>query len=152
MIRHVPPLRAGRGVVHVREVLRLLARRLRRGREAGLFPGPLQRRNPTVSPLARRGVPRAGFDAVGVVVVGFGAGGLLLQVDDGRGPTAVDVGVEVLLFVLVEVGARVRGFVFEHLHEAVEARGEEGAEDGADPVDLKGPGGLGVGVVRCGDE
>ena len=35
----------------------------------------------------------------------------------------MDVGVEVLLFELVEVGAWVGGFVFEHLHEAVEARG-----------------------------
>lgn len=59
-----------------------------------------------------------------------------LDVDDGGGPAAVDGGVEVLLFVLVEVGARVGGFVLEHLHEAVEARGEEGAEDGAEPVDL----------------
>lgn len=61
-----------------------------------------------------------------------------LDVDDGGGPAAVDGGVEVLLFVLVEVGARVGGFVLEHLHEAVEARGEEGAEDGAEPVDLRG--------------
>lgn len=66
--------------------------------------------------------------------------GAFLDVDDGRGPAAVDGGVEVLLFVLVEVGARVGGFVFEHLHEAVEARGEEGAEDGAEPVDLRGEG------------
>ncbi len=103
-------------------------------------------------PFPRRVVPRAGFDAVGVVVVGFGAGdgsgcaGILLlllidgglQVDDRWGPAAVDVGVEVLFFVLVEVGARVRGFVFEHFHEAVEGGGEEGAEDGTDPVDLRG--------------
>ena len=59
-----------------------------------------------------------------------------LDVHDCGGPTAVDVRVEVLFFVLVEVGARVCGFVFEHLHEAVEAGGEEGAEDGSDPVDL----------------
>ncbi len=106
-------------------------------------------------PFPRRVVPRAGFDAVGVVVVGFGAGdgsgcaGVLLlllllliagglQVDDRWGPAAVDVGVEVLFFVLVEVGAWVRGFVFEHFHEAVEGGGEEGAEDGTDPVDLRG--------------
>lgn len=69
---------------------------------------------------------------------GAAAGGEFLDVDDGGGPAAVDGGVEVLLFVLVEVGARVGGFVLEHLHEAVEARGEEGAEDGAEPVDLRG--------------
>ena len=88
---------------------------------------------------SRGRVARAGFDAVGVVVFGVGAGEgsdfvvLLLynvlvaagglQVDDCGGPAAVDVRVEVLLFELVEVGARVGGFVFEHLHEAVEAGG-----------------------------
>lgn len=66
------------------------------------------------------------------------AAGGFLGVDDGGGPAAVDGGVGVLLFVLVEVGARVGGFVLEHLHEAVEARGEEGAEDGTEPVDLRG--------------
>ena len=100
-----------------------------------------------MAPPSRGRVARAGFDAVGVVVLGFGAGEgsdfvvllfllLLLenvrvaaaaaaglQVDDCGGPAAVDVRVEVLLFELVEVGARVGGFVFEHLHEAVEARG-----------------------------
>ncbi len=50
----------------------------------------------------------------------------------------MDGGVEVLFFQLVEVGARVRGLVFEHLHEAVEGAGEEGAEGGAEPVDLVG--------------
>lgn len=82
-----------------------------------------------------------------------------LDVDDGGGPAAVDGGVEVLLFVLVEVGARVGGFVLEHLHEAVEARGEEGTEDGAEPVDLRGSCQLGqcvlvvvVVVVVGGDE
>ena len=89
---------------------------------------------------ARGGVAGAGCDAVGVVELGFGAGEDLdfvvsllslledvrvaavgrLQVDDCGGPAAVDVRVEVLLFVLVEVGAWVGGFVFEHLHEAVE--------------------------------
>lgn len=69
-----------------------------------------------------------------MVVVVAGACGL--EVDDCGGPAAVDVRVEVLFFELVEVGAWVGGFVFEHLHEAVEGRGEEGAEDGAEPVDL----------------
>ena len=88
---------------------------------------------------SRGGVARADFDAVGVVVFGVGAGegsdfvvSLIenvrvaaagLQVDDGGGPAAVDVRVEVLLFELVEVGAWIGGFVFEHLHEAVEAGG-----------------------------
>ena len=83
-------------------------------------------------------------------MVGFGAGDdsdfiveavLLvvaagLEVDYCWGPTAVDMRVEVFFFVLVEVGAGVRGLVFEHFHEAVEAGGEEGAKDGSDPVDL----------------
>ena len=88
---------------------------------------------------SRGRVAGAELDAVRVVELGFGAGegfdcvlvlSLLedvrvataggLQVDDCRGPAAVDGRVEVLLFVLVEVGAWVGGFVFEHLHEAVE--------------------------------
>lgn len=110
--------------------------------------------------LPRGVVAGAGLDAVRVVVVGFGAGDgfgraavwfllllllLLLsllslliargQVDERWGPTAVEGGVEVFLFVLVEVGAWVCGFVFEHFHEAVEGGGEEGAEDGSEPVD-----------------
>lgn len=44
-----------------------------------------------------------------------------LDVDDGGGPAAVEGGVEVSAFELVEVGAWVGGFVFEHLHEAVKA-------------------------------
>lgn len=36
---------------------------------------------------------------------------------------------------LVEVGAGVGGFVFEHFDEAVEAYGEDRAEGGSDPVD-----------------
>lgn len=112
--------------------------------------------------LPRGVVTGAGLDAVRVVVVGFGAGdgfgravcfllSLLLllslliargQVDERWGPTAVEGGVEVFLFVLVEVGAWVCGFVFEHFHEAVEGGGEEGAEDGSEPVDLS----RGVGV------
>ena len=76
------------------------------------------------------------------------AAGGFWDVDDGGGPAAVDGGVEVLLFVLVEVGARVGGFVLEHLHETVEARGEEGAEDGTEPVDLRG--GFPVGSVHVG--
>ena len=52
-----------------------------------------------------------------LVVVGGACG---LEIDDCGGPTAVDVRVKVLFFELVEVGARVGGFVFEHLHEAVE--------------------------------
>lgn len=91
--------------------------------------------------------PGAGDNPVGVRGVGFGAGlAVFLDVglgaggegDDGWGPAGVDLGVEVLLFELVEVGARVRGLVFEHLHEAVEGGGEEGAEGGAGPVDLGG--------------
>ena len=92
-----------------------------------------------MAPSPRGRVAGADFDAVGVVVFGVGAGEgsdfvmLLienvrvaaagLQVDDCGGPAAVDVRVEVLLFELVEVGARVGGFVFEHLHEAVETGG-----------------------------
>ena len=56
------------------------------------------------------------------------------EVDDGT----IDIAfwVEELGFVLVEVLAWVRGFVFEGFEELVECRGEEGAEEGADPVDL----------------
>ena len=141
--RRVARFHAGRGVIDVGAVLRLrlLLRRLR-GREAGLLPSAFQRRHPAMAPPSRGGVARADFDAVGVVEFGVGAGEgsdfvvllLLLienvrvaaaglQVDDCGGAAAVDVWVEVLLFELVEVGARVGGFVFEHLHEAVEARG-----------------------------
>lgn len=56
------------------------------------------------------------------------------EVDDWSG--GVLCRVEELLFPLVEVLARIRGLVFEHLDEFVEARGEEGAEDGSEPVDL----------------
>ena len=108
--------------------------------------------------LARGGVARTGFDAVWIVELGFGArqgfdfvglfllgesvlvataaGGL--EVDDCGWSAAVEGGVEMLLFELVEIRAWVGGFVFEHLHEAVEAGGEEGAEDGTEPVDLGG--------------
>lgn len=102
-----------------------------------------------MAPLPRGVVPGAGYDAVGVVMVGFGAGYgfgravvflLLLvaraKVDGCWGTAVVEGGAEVFLFVLVEVGAWVCGFVFEHLHEAVEGGGEEGAEDGTEPVDL----------------
>ena len=127
---HVARFGARSRVVDVGQAVRAPARRLG-GREAGLPPRALQRRHPAVAALA---------DAVRVLVVGDGAdvGGFLgrLQRHDGGGPAAVPVRVEVLLFELVEVGAWVGGFVFEHLHEAVEARGQQGAEDGADPVDL----------------
>lgn len=106
-----------------------------------------------MAPIPRSMVSRAGFAAVGVVVVGFCAGDgsrsamflvrivvvLLtagLEVDDCWGPAAVDLRVEMLLLELVEVGTGVGGFVFEHLHESVEAGGEKRAEDGADPVYL----------------
>ena len=105
-------------------VLVLPLRRLLRRREAGFPPSAFQRGHPAVAAPSRGGVAS---DAIGVVVLGFGAGEgsdfVGLQVDDRGGPAAVDVRVEVLLFELVEVGARVGGFVFEHLHEAVEARG-----------------------------
>ena len=145
--RRVARFQAGRGVIDIGADVRGLGLRLRLRRlgrrEAGVLPSAFQRRRPAMAPSSRGGVGRAGFDAVGVVVFGFGAGEgfdsvdwlrlLLLenvlvaaaglQIYDCGGPAAVDVRVEVLLFELVEVGARVGGFVFEHLHEAVEARG-----------------------------
>jgi len=47
----------------------------------------------------------------------------------------VNIRVEVLAFGFGAVLARVRGLVFEHLDEFIEAGGEEGAKDGADPID-----------------
>ena len=138
--RRIARFHARRSVVDVGAGLRLRLRRLG-GREPGLLPSAFQRRHPAMAPSPRGRVAGADFDAVGVVALGFGAGEgsdfvvlLLLhenvrvaagglQVDDCGGAAAVDVRVEVVLFVLVEVGARVGGFVFEHLHEAVEARG-----------------------------
>ena len=127
---HVTRFDARRGVIDIGAVavavavLVLLLRRLLRRREAGFLASAFQRRHPAVATPSRGGVAS---DAIGVVVLGFGAGEgsdfVRLQVDDRGGPAAVDVRVEVLLFELVEVGARVGGFVFEHLHEAVEARG-----------------------------
>ena len=129
-------------VIDVGAGLRLCLRRFSR-REPSFLPSAFPRRHPAVAPPSRGRVAGADFDAVGVIVLGFGAGEgpdfvvlLLLhenvrvaaaagglQVDDCGGPAAVDVRVKVLLFELVEVGAWVGGFVFEHLHEAVEARG-----------------------------
>ena len=94
-------------------------------------------------------VPRAGSDAVRVAGIGscarhgwsFVAVLVVagLDADDGRRPTAVNLRIKVFLFELVEIRARVRGLVFQHLHEAVEGGGEERAEHGADPVDLGVP-------------
>lgn len=67
--RPVTPLRAGRRVIHVRQILRLLARRLRRGRETGFFPSAFQRRHPAMASLAGGVGARAAFDAVGIIVV-----------------------------------------------------------------------------------
>ena len=106
-----------------------------------------------MAPFSSSVISGAGFDAVGVVVVGFraryGSGFAVFLVkiivvlvvtgwgvDDCWGPAAVCLRAEVLLFVLVEVGAGIGGFVFEHLHESVEAGREKRAKDGADPVDL----------------
>lgn len=112
--------RTGRGVVDVGSVDL-------DGCLCGFLPSASQGRHPALASFARAGDCLGFTIVVHVAVVlleATTAAGGWLGVDDGGGPAAVDGGVEVLLFVLVEVGARVGGFVLEHLHEAVEARGE----------------------------